>query len=117
VSDDICRGFDWAALNQMEADFGGDIFRRLLEACISDTTERIEKLSQAVDGNDLPAIRTIAHQLRGILAQFSENVASETAKRACEVSEAELPSVALELVVQAGRSVELLRQKYSSNSN
>jgi HPt (histidine-containing phosphotransfer) domain-containing protein len=112
VSDDTCHAFDWAALDQMEADFGGDIFQRLLEACVSDTTTRVEKLSQAVDSNDLPTVRAIAHQMRGILAQFGEKNASETAKLACEVSEAELCKVALELVAQAGRSIEILSQPY-----
>jgi HPt (histidine-containing phosphotransfer) domain-containing protein len=112
VTDETCHRFDWAALDQMETDFGADIFRRLLEACVSDTTTRMKKLSQAIASNDIPAIRALAHQMRGILAQFGERYASETAQRACEVSETELRTVALALVVQAGRSVDILGRRY-----
>ena len=78
--------FDESAVNELREDLGEQSFVRLLGKCVEDVTERLGKLDGAAAANDEKQIRALAHQLKGLFAQFG---ATEAARAASEVETCE----------------------------
>jgi CheY-like chemotaxis protein/HPt (histidine-containing phosphotransfer) domain-containing protein len=72
--------FDEAALAELREDLGNESFVRLLGKCVEDVTARLAKL-EAATGDD-KQIRALAHQLKGLFAQFGATGAARAASEA-----------------------------------
>lgn len=104
--------FDWKILSQMELDFGRTVFLRLISVAITDANTRVEKLQDAMTRNDLASVRTIAHQLSGILSQFGAILAAEAAQSTCSAPNNETLRRAAVLLETSVRSVALLQRRF-----
>lgn len=78
--------FDESALNELREDLGEDSFVRLLGSCVEDVAQRLGKLDEAARADDPKQIQALAHQLKGLFAQFG---ASGAARAASEVETCE----------------------------
>ncbi len=72
--------FDEAALAELLEDLGNESFVRLLGKCVEDVVARLAKL-EAATGED-KQIRALAHQLKGLFAQFGATEAARAAAAA-----------------------------------
>ena len=77
--------FDEAALAELREDLGDESFVRLLGKCVEDVVARLARLEAAV-GDD-KQVRALAHQLKGLFAQFGATGAARTASAAETCSE------------------------------
>ncbi|WP_170153082.1 PAS-domain containing protein [Roseiarcus fermentans] len=73
---------DESVLAELREDLGDDSFARLLGRCVEDIQERLGKLEAAAAANDGKQIRALAHQLKGLLAQFGAAEAAAAASTA-----------------------------------
>ena len=71
--------FDESALEELREDLGDETFARLLGKCVEDVRERLGRLDEAAAAKDHVKTRAIAHQLKGLFAQFGAIEAAATA--------------------------------------
>ncbi len=71
--------FDESALAELREDLGDESFERLLGKCVEDVRERLDRLKQCASASDGKQIRAIAHQLKGLFAQFGALAAAAAA--------------------------------------
>ena len=68
--------FDESAVTELREDLGPESFGRLIATCIDDVRRRIDALD-SLAGSE--ATRGLAHQLRGLFAQFGAVQAAQAA--------------------------------------
>ena len=68
--------FDESALAELREDLGPESFGRLIATCIDDVRRRIAVLDASAGSE---ATRALAHQLRGLFAQFGAVQATQAA--------------------------------------
>ncbi len=70
---------DESVVAELREDLGDESFVRLLGRCIEDILERLGKLGAAVAASDGKQTRALAHQLKGLFAQFGATTAADAA--------------------------------------
>jgi HPt (histidine-containing phosphotransfer) domain-containing protein len=94
---------DQEMITQLREAVGDDIFARLRDKCIANSTERLDALNAAMAGGDVDQVRACAHALAGLFAQFGL-VAVEQAARAVEAAEEPLLTAAVASLVETART-------------
>ena len=94
---------DQEMIAQLKEAVGDDIFARLRDKCIANSTERLDALSAAMASGNVDQVRACAHALAGLFAQFGL-VAVERAARAVEAAEEPLLTTAVASLVETGRT-------------
>lgn len=94
---------DQEMIAQLKEAVGDDIFARLRDKCIANSTERLDAMGAAMANGDFDQIRACAHALAGLFSQFGL-VAVEQAARAVEAAEEPLLSAAVASLVETART-------------
>jgi len=78
VSNTAGEAFDPTEIDELVNDVGPQSAARLLMRCIVDVRERVARL-QDLPSDDLATVHGLAHQLKGLFAQFGAHTASAEA--------------------------------------
>jgi HPt (histidine-containing phosphotransfer) domain-containing protein len=95
--------FDPTHIDVLRRDLGADTMRGLLSQCVASLDQHLAELRHSASQGDHAATKRVAHDLKGVCAQFGATQASELAKR-IEL-EMEDPAAVAALIPQLADSI------------